>query len=58
MASMGSDVHVGRRAGHALHPLGSYEECELCVHAMHMALWIEYGKKEILRTHGRDVTSG
>ena len=41
MDSVGSDMHVGRRAGHALCPMGSYEEGDLCPHTVHIALWME-----------------
>ena len=32
-----------RREGHSLRPLGSHEEGELCLHAVHMALRMEDG---------------
>ena len=41
MAGAGNDVCAERKAGHSLCPLESYEEGELCLHAMHMALQVE-----------------
>ena len=43
MASAKNNAYVGRRVGHSLCPLESSKEGELCLHAVHMALWIEDG---------------
>ena len=43
MAGTGNNGCVGRRAGHSLCSLESYEEGELYPHAVHMALQMEYG---------------
>ena len=39
MADTGNNVRTGRRARHSLCPLTSYNEGELCPHAVHMAQW-------------------
>ena len=43
MAGAGNNAPTGRKAGHSLCPLESYEEGELCLNAMHMALRVENG---------------
>ena len=46
MAGAGNNARIGRRAGQSLCPLESYEEGELCPHAVHMALRVEDGMGE------------
>ena len=43
MAGAGNNAHDGRIATHSLCPLESCEEGELCLHTVHMALWVEDG---------------
>ena len=43
MAGARNNTHPRRRAGHSLSPLEICEEGELCLHAMHMVLWVEDG---------------
>ena len=45
MASAGINVRVGTGMGHALCPFESYEEVDLCPHAVYMALRMEDGKE-------------